>query len=104
MVGYPHDIKGRGIFAYVVVKPAHKDRKPAADLITGLKEAVRKAIGPTATPDRIVLVSGLPKTRSGKVMRRILRKVAAGELDSLGDTTTLAEPAIVEEIIASTKQ
>jgi acetyl-CoA synthetase len=101
VTGFPHDLKGTGIFAYVVLKPDYKDMPPA-QVIGALKDTVRHVIGPTATPDRIVIVSGLPKTRSGKVMRRILRKVAAGELDSLGDTSTLADPAVVDEIIKLT--
>ena len=101
VVGFPHDLKGTGVCAYVVLKPntAFKDWNKD-QMIGALKEQVRHAIGPIATPDKIVIVSGLPKTRSGKVMRRILRKVAANELENLGDTSTLADPGVVEEIVA----
>jgi acetyl-CoA synthetase len=96
VVGYPHDIKGQGIYAYVTlnvgVEPTEELRKELVDL-------VRKEIGAIAHPDIIQWAPGLPKTRSGKIMRRILRKVAANELDNLGDTSTLADPAVVEEII-----
>ncbi|MFZ2169903.1 MAG: acetate--CoA ligase [Methylococcaceae bacterium] len=96
VVGYPHDIKGQGIYAYVTlnvgVEPSEELRKELIDL-------VRKEIGAIANPDIIQWAPGLPKTRSGKIMRRILRKVAANELDNLGDTSTLADPSIVEEII-----
>ncbi|HSN96724.1 MAG TPA: acetate--CoA ligase [Candidatus Nanopelagicales bacterium] len=99
VVGFPHEIKGTGIFAYVVLRDgtsfASKEQ-----LVGALKEQVRHVIGPIATPDRIVVVPGLPKTRSGKIMRRILRGVAAGERDGFGDVSTLAEPAIVDAIIA----
>ena len=96
VVGYPHDIKGQGIYAYVTlnvgVEPSEALRKELIDL-------VRKEIGAIANPDIIQWAPGLPKTRSGKIMRRILRKVAANELDNLGDTSTLADPSVVEEII-----
>ncbi|MCY1075042.1 acetate--CoA ligase [Archangium lansingense] len=96
VVGFPHDIKGTGICAYVTVKAGDMSSE---QLVGALKEQVRRIIGPLATPDRIRVVSGLPKTRSGKIMRRILRKVAEGQMDSLGDTTTLAEPQVVDEIV-----
>jgi acetyl-CoA synthetase len=96
VVGCPHDIKGQGIYAYVTLKVGEK---PSDDLRKELIGWVRKEIGPIATPDFIQWAPGLPKTRSGKIMRRILRKIAAGEVDSLGDTSTLAEPAVVEELI-----
>jgi acetyl-CoA synthetase len=99
VVGFPHAIKGTAICAYVTVRMDHANRGEA--LIAELKDQVRKAIGAIAAPDRIVVVSGLPKTRSGKIMRRILRKVAAGEVDELGDTSTLADPAVVTEIVAT---
>jgi acetyl-CoA synthetase len=102
VVGFPHDIKGTGICAYVTLKDAAKDWG-RDELVGALKEQVRHVIGPIATPDRIRLVSGLPKTRSGKIMRRILRKIAEGEYDSLGDTSTLAEPGVVDEILALEK-
>ncbi|HEX2616183.1 MAG TPA: acetate--CoA ligase, partial [Flavobacteriales bacterium] len=95
VVGYPHDIKGQGIYAYVITEGpvADADATRASILAT-----VTKVIGPIAKPDKIQFVSGLPKTRSGKIMRRILRKVAEGEMSNLGDTTTLLDPAVVEEI------
>jgi len=97
VVGYPHDIKGTGIFAYVQANVAADD--DSDDLSTALRNQVRTAIGPIASPDRIQFVSGLPKTRSGKIMRRILRKVAAGEYDDLGDVSTLADPSVVESLV-----
>jgi acetyl-CoA synthetase len=98
VVGFPHDIKGTGIFAYVHPTPDYENRD-RAELIGTLKEQVRHAIGAIATPDRIQVVSGLPKTRSGKIMRRILRKIAAGEYEELGDITTLADPSVVEKLV-----
>ena len=103
VVGYPHDIKGTGIYVFVTLKNSvvvgGGDDK--ATLLTSLKEAVRKNIGPIATPDIIQLTGagGLPKTRSGKIMRRILRKIAEGKTDELGDTTTLADPSVVADLI-----
>jgi acetyl-CoA synthetase len=95
VVGYPHDIKGQGIYAYVICydKPHEEDK-----LRSEIRDLVSKIIGPIAKPDKIQFVSGLPKTRSGKIMRRILRKVAEGETSNLGDTSTLLDPAIVDEI------
>jgi acetyl-CoA synthetase len=101
VVGCPHKIKGEGIYAYCHLTP---DAKPGAELIGELKEKVREVIGPFATPDHIQFVPGLPKTRSGKIMRRILRKIAAGEYDALGDVTTLADPGVVEKIVEGHKQ
>jgi acetyl-CoA synthetase len=98
VVGYPHDIKGTGIFAYVHPTPEYEGWDPE-QLVGTLKEQVRHAIGAIATPDRIQIVTGLPKTRSGKIMRRILRKIAAGEYDELGDITTLADPSVVEKLV-----
>jgi len=100
VVGYPHDIKGQGIYAYVVCEtPIPADDANAAENMRGeILEAVVAGIGRIAKPDKIQFVSGLPKTRSGKIMRRILRKVAENELGSLGDTSTLLDPAVVEEI------
>ncbi|MEE2775599.1 MAG: acetate--CoA ligase [Acidobacteriota bacterium] len=98
VVGFPHDIKGTGIFAYVIVTPEFEARD-AAELEAELKLQVRKVIGPIATPDRVQVTPGLPKTRSGKIMRRILRKIAASEYDELGDVSTLAEPAVVEQLV-----
>ncbi len=97
VVGYPHDLKGQGIYAYVLLKAGEST---SADLMKGLRLEVRKTISPIATPDKIQIVDGLPKTRSGKIMRRILRKVAEGEPDKVGDVTTLADPAVVEAIVA----
>ncbi|MGR8946763.1 MAG: acetate--CoA ligase [Gammaproteobacteria bacterium] len=96
VVGYPHDIKGQGIYAYVTLM-AGVD--PSDELRAELVKHVRKEIGPIATPDVIQWAPGLPKTRSGKIMRRILRKVAANELDTLGDTSTLADPVVVDDLI-----
>jgi acetyl-CoA synthetase len=95
VVGYPHDIKGQGIYAFVVLDGLHTD---AAHTQADISQTVSKVIGPIAKPDKIQIVSGLPKTRSGKIMRRILRKIAEGQTDQLGDTSTLLDPAIVEEI------
>lgn len=97
VVGYPHEVKGQGVYAYVVLdEKRHKDEDDLTrkDILA----TVSRIIGPIAKPDKIQFVSGLPKTRSGKIMRRILRKVAEGELSNLGDTTTLLDPAIVDEI------
>jgi acetyl-CoA synthetase len=97
VVGYPHDIKGQGIYCYVTLKA---DIEPSDALRKDLIAWVRKEIGPIATPDVIQWAPGLPKTRSGKIMRRILRKIAEGEFKALGDTTTLADPAVVDDLIA----
>jgi acetyl-CoA synthetase len=95
VVGYPHDIKGQGIYAYVTLSKSlpktDEDRR-------GILNKVTQIIGAIAKPDKIQFVSGLPKTRSGKIMRRILRKIAEGEMDSLGDISTLLDPGVVEEI------
>ena len=96
VVGYPHDIKGQGIYAYVTLM---KGTAPTEALRQELVQHVRKEIGPIASPDVIQWAPGLPKTRSGKIMRRILRKIAANELDTLGDTTTLADPAVVDDLV-----
>ncbi len=96
VVGYPHDIKGQGIYAYVTLN-AGED--PSDELLAELRQWVRKEIGPIATPDLIQWAPGLPKTRSGKIMRRILRKVAADDFAELGDTSTLADPSVVDELI-----
>lgn len=98
VVGYPHDIKGQGIYAFVVCK--NQQAFEADYLKAEIVEAVVAEIGKIARPDKIQLVSALPKTRSGKIMRRILRKVAEGELSNLGDTTTLLDPLVVDEIVA----
>tara|TARA_B100001964_G_scaffold215796_1_gene254436 strand:- start:3752 stop:5689 length:1938 start_codon:yes stop_codon:yes gene_type:complete len=96
VVGYPHEIKGQGIYAYVTAMAGVVPDDALRQELIGL---VRKEIGPIASPDLIQWAPGLPKTRSGKIMRRILRKIAANELDNLGDTSTLAEPAVVDELI-----
>ncbi len=101
VVGMPHEIKGQGIYAYVTLRA---DVQPSEALRQELVQWVRKEIGPIATPDVIQWAPGLPKTRSGKIMRRILRKIAAGEYQDLGDTSTLAEPAVVDELVASHQQ
>jgi acetyl-CoA synthetase len=98
VVGFPHDIKGTGIFAYVIPTPEFESYEPD-ELVGMLKEQVRQAIGPIATPDRILVTPGLPKTRSGKIMRRILRKIAAGDTEDLGDISTLADPSVVEKLL-----
>lgn len=95
VVGYPHDIKGLGIYAYVIFNGKHGD---AAQTRKDINATVSRIIGPIAKPDKIQFVSGLPKTRSGKIMRRILRKIAEGETENLGDTSTLLDPAVVDEI------
>jgi acetyl-CoA synthetase len=95
VVGFPHDVKGQGIYAYVIVSSFHGDEDNTRK---DIMQTVSRIIGPIAKPDRIQFVSGLPKTRSGKIMRRILRKIAEGEVDKLGDTSTLLDPAVVDEI------
>lgn len=95
VVGYPHEIKGEGIFSFVIMKDGFEKNH---ELIGELKNEVRHHIGPFATPDQILIVPGLPKTRSGKIMRRLLRKVAANDREDLGDITTLADPSIVEKL------
>jgi acetyl-CoA synthetase len=95
VVGYPHEVKGQGIYAFVITTSIHGDETLARQDIL---QTVTRIIGPIAKPDKIQFVSGLPKTRSGKIMRRILRKIAEGETGSLGDTTTLLDPGVVEEI------
>ena len=96
VVGYPHDIKGQGIYAYVTVTAG---TKITDDLRNDLTKHVRAEIGPIATPDLIQFSPGLPKTRSGKIMRRILRKIAADDFGNLGDTSTLADPSVVDDLI-----
>ena len=102
VVGFPHDLKGEGIYAYVTLMAG--DNSDADTLLGELIAMVRKEIGPIAKPDVIQWAPGLPKTRSGKIMRRILRKIAANELDNLGDTSTLADPSVVEDLIANRVQ
>lgn len=95
VVGYPHEIKGQGIYAYVICKNMPSDDLKTRDEIV---DVVSTQIGKIAKPEKIQFVSGLPKTRSGKIMRRILRKVAEGDASNLGDTSTLLDPSVVEEI------
>ena len=99
VVGFPHEIKGQGIFAYVILHTGAAANGDPTELIGALKEQVRHVIGPVATPDELMIVPGLPKTRSGKIMRRILRQIAAGEYTDLGNVTTLADPEIVDQLI-----
>jgi acetyl-CoA synthetase len=96
VVGYPHDIKGQGIYAYVTLNAGEE---PTEELRKELVQWVRKEIGPIASPDLIQWAPGLPKTRSGKIMRRILRKIAENDYGALGDTSTLADPAVVEDLV-----
>ena len=96
VVGFPHDIKGQGIYAYVTLM---HDVAPSEDLRLDLIAHVRTEIGAIATPDILQWAPGLPKTRSGKIMRRILRKIASNEVESLGDTSTLADPGVVDELV-----
>ncbi|MEN2281689.1 acetate--CoA ligase [Algoriphagus sp. SE2] len=100
VVGYPHDVKGQGIYAYVICDMANRTED---NLVNEIKEMVSKIIGPIAKPDKIQIVPGLPKTRSGKIMRRILRKVAENSLDNMGDTSTLLDPEVVSKIIEGRK-
>ena len=100
VVGYPHEIKGQGIYAYVIFKGKHiDDDQTRKDIL----QTVTRIIGAIAKPDRIQFVTGLPKTRSGKIMRRILRKIAEGETGNLGDTSTLLDPSVVDEIVKGRK-
>jgi acetyl-CoA synthetase len=97
VVGYPHDIKGQGIFAYIIIEDTHGDvQLTKKDIL----QTVARIIGPIAKPDQILFVPGLPKTRSGKIMRRILRKIAEGDTTNLGDTSTLLDPSLVDQLIA----
>ncbi|MCB1877173.1 MAG: acetyl-coenzyme A synthetase, partial [Chromatiales bacterium] len=98
VVGYPHEIKGQGIYAYVTLMAGEE---PSDELKKELVTLVRSEIGPIAIVNIIQWAPGLPKTRSGKIMRRILRKIAANEVDSLGDTSTLADPSVVDDLIAN---
>ncbi|MCG2728349.1 MAG: hypothetical protein L6244_06860 [Candidatus Methanoperedenaceae archaeon] len=96
VVGYPHDIKGEAIYAFVTLKESvEKSEELKAELITH----VRNTIGPIAKPEKLQFADGLPKTRSGKIMRRILRKIASGNIQDLGDITTLADPSVVEVLV-----
>ncbi|MEQ1711587.1 MAG: acetyl-coenzyme A synthetase, partial [Hyphomicrobium sp.] len=98
VVGAPHDLKGQGIYCYVTLNAGEKG---SDELKKELVATVRKIIGPTASPDWIQFSPGLPKTRSGKIMRRILRKIAEDDFSNLGDTSTLAEPAVVDDLVAN---
>jgi acetyl-CoA synthetase len=98
VVGYPHDIKGQGIYCYVTLAAGATG---SDDVRKDLVAHVRKEIGPFAAPDKIQFAPGLPKTRSGKIMRRILRKIAEDDFGALGDTSTLADPAVVDDLIAN---
>ena len=100
VVGFPHDIKGQGIYAYVTLKAGEAQ---SDELLKELEAWVRKEIGPIATPDHLQWAPGLPKTRSGKIMRRILRKIAENAPEQLGDTSTLADPSVVESLVAERK-
>ncbi len=100
VVGYPHDIKGNGLYCYVSLKVGIET---SDDLVLNLKKTIREKIGPIATPDFIHITAGLPKTRSGKIMRRILRKIASNDFDNLGDTSTLADPSVVNDLIENRK-
>jgi acetyl-CoA synthetase len=103
VVGFPHRIKGQGIFAYVILN-LDGDQTDQQQLKGALKEQVRHVIGPVASPDAILISPGLPKTRSGKIMRRILRQIAAGEYEDMGNVTTLAEPSVVDELIVAHRE
>ena len=98
VVGFPHDVKGQGIYAYVTLKAGEH---PTEQLRKELIQWVRKEISPIASPDIVQWAPGLPKTRSGKIMRRILRKIAANQVGELGDTSTLADPAVVDDLISN---
>ena len=98
VVGFPHNIKGQGIYCYVTLMSGET---PTEELRSELRNWVRTEIGPIASPDLIQWAPGLPKTRSGKIMRRILRKIAENDYGSLGDTSTLAEPAVVDDLITN---
>ena len=100
VVGFPHEIKGQGIFGFVIVKESEKE----IDYFLSIRETVNKYIGPIAKPDQILIVPGLPKTRSGKIMRRILRKISSNQFDNFGDISTLLNPEIVEKIISNYKK
>ena len=95
LVGYPHDIKGNALYAYVILK----DDSKKDDIKAEINQLISKTIGPIAKPEKIQLVPGLPKTRSGKIMRRILRKIACGEKSEFGDISTLLNPDVVKEIV-----
>ena len=101
VVGYPHDVKGQGIYAYVTLKAG---LEPSEALLKELRQYVRDEIGPIATPDLLHFTPGLPKTRSGKIMRRILRKIGENDVGNLGDISTLADPSVVDHLLANRPQ
>ncbi len=103
VVGFPHDLKGMGMGCYCVLK--HGVETPEAELVVALKAQVRKEVGPFATPDHIIITKELPTTRSGKIMRRILRKILSNETspEQIGDVSTLKDPAVVDDLIAKVK-
>ena len=101
VVGMPHEVKGQGIYAYVTTNAGTEDTEA---LRKELIQWVRKEIGPIATPDVLQFAPGLPKTRSGKIMRRILRKIAENDMSNLGDTSTLADPGVVDDLVANRPQ
>ncbi len=101
VVGFPHEVKGQGIYAYVTLKVGET---PTDALASELKKWVGQQISPIARPDEIQFAPGLPKTRSGKIMRRILRKIAEGDVSNLGDTSTLADPAVVEDLVKNRRR
>jgi acetyl-CoA synthetase len=96
VIGYPHDIKGQGIYAFVTLKAG---LEKSDNLKKDLLAHVRKVIGPIASPDKLQFADALPKTRSGKIMRRILRKIAEDKIEELGDTSTLADPSVVKQLV-----
>jgi acetyl-CoA synthetase len=96
VVGYPHELKGQGIYVYVTLQSGYEQ---SDELMKELRLHVRKEIGPIASPDLIQFSPGMPKTRSGKIMRRILRKIAEDDFDALGDTSTLSDPTVVDDLI-----
>jgi acetyl-CoA synthetase len=100
VVGYSHEIKGQGVYAYVTLMTGQEE---SDDVEQGIRAKVREIIGPHATPDKIQFSSALPKTRSGKIMRRILRNIAENKVDELGDISTLAEPGIVKKLVGDRK-
>ena len=96
IVGYPHAIKGEAIYAFVTLMTGADE---SANTFSGIKQKVREIIGPHATPDKIQITQGLPKTRSGKIMRRILRNIAKNDIDDMGDISTLADPSVVKDLV-----
>ena len=95
LVGYPHDIKGNALYAFVILK----DDSLSHNIVKEINDLISKTIGPIAKPEKIQIVPGLPKTRSGKIMRRILRKIASGEKENFGDISTLLNPEVVDQIL-----